>query len=288
MKRALVLGGGGSVGFAWESGLIAGFAQAGVDLGEADYILGTSAGAITGARLSSGIETARLAEPLIDPAAARAAAPRIGATDAFMKMLAMVSEAELAARHPAELRREIGELALETETFEEDDFVRAIRQELGVLPAPGWPRRGDFVCTAVDAGDGGFQLWEAGSGVDLTTAVASSCSVPGLFPPVTVQGRRYMDGGMRSATNADLAAGYDVVVVVAVMSRGLERIGRVLNEEVESLKASGSTVVTITPDDGSTTALGHDLMDASQKPHAARAGVAQAASQAAVLKEVWQ
>ena len=38
---------------------------------------------------------------------------------------------------------------------------------------------------------------------------------PGVYPPVTIDGRRYVDGGMRSATNADLAAGYDRVVVLA-------------------------------------------------------------------------
>ncbi|MDB5445730.1 MAG: patatin, partial [Phenylobacterium sp.] len=53
--RALVLGGGGPVGVAWESGLIAGFAQAGVDLGRADFVLGTSAGSIVGAKLAMGV-----------------------------------------------------------------------------------------------------------------------------------------------------------------------------------------------------------------------------------------
>jgi NTE family protein len=285
MRRALVLGGGGPVGFAWESGLIAGFAQGGVDFGKADFILGTSAGAIAGARLASGVETARLAEALIDPASTRIQ-PRIGSPEAFMKMMGLVTAGQTDTRNPAEIRREVGALALSSETGGEEEFVDVIGRELGELPGWAWPGRG-YACTAVDAEDGGFQLWQASSGVDLRRAVTSSCSVPGLFPPITVEGRRYMDGGMRSATNADLAAGYDVVVVVAVAPAGAERLAATLNEEIESLQGGGSTVIAVTPDDASSASFGPNLMDAMRKPDAARAGVAQALSQAAVVKEYW-
>jgi NTE family protein len=286
MRRALVLGGGGPVGFAWESGLIAGFAQGGVDLGEADFILGTSAGSIAGARLASGIETARLAEALIDPASTRIHPPRVGSPEAFMKMMSLVTAGQGDTRNPAEIRREVGALALSSETASEEEFVDVIGREMGELPSWIWPGR-DYACTAVDAEDGGFQLWQASSGVDLRRAVTSSCSVPGLFPPITVQGRRYMDGGMRSATNADLAAGYDVVVVVAVAPPGAERLVATLNEEIESLQGGGSTVIAITPDDASSASFGPNLMDAGRKPGAARAGMAQALGQAAIVKEYW-
>src|SRR6267378_5880441 len=65
MTRALVLGGGGPVGIAWESGLVAGLAQAGVDLGRADFTMGTSAGSFVGARLALGADAATLADPII-------------------------------------------------------------------------------------------------------------------------------------------------------------------------------------------------------------------------------
>jgi NTE family protein len=287
MTRALVLGGGGPVGFAWESGLVAGFAQAGVDLGDVDYILGTSAGAITGARLASGLETAALADALVASEATAAPPLRLGSPEAFARMMMLVTGAEAAQRNPAEVRREIGALALSTKTIEEDAFLAMIGRELGALPGPAWPSRGEYACTAVDAEDGGFQLWQADSGVDLVQAVTSSCSVPGLFPPISLGGRRYMDGGMRSPTNADLAAGHDLVVVVAVTPAGMSQAGRALTEEVESLKSAGSTVVTITPDEGSLAAFGANLMDLSRRAQAARAGLAQAASHAAVLAEVW-
>lgn len=286
MTRALVLGGGGPLGFAWECGLIAGFAQAGVDLGQADYILGTSAGAITGARLASGVESARLADMLLDPAAAPVQPPMPPPSEGFLRLSGLMAEAHSGARHPAEVRREMGAVALAAETAPEALFVEAIRRE-GGLPRGGWPSP-RFGCTAVDVGDGGFQIWDAGAGVELPAAVASSCSVPGLFAPITVGGRRYMDGGMRTPTNADLAGGHDIVVVVAVLTgRSPDWMARALAEELESLKSGGSTVVSITLDEAAATAFGVNAMDVSRKPAVARAGLAQATAQAAVLAEAW-
>ena len=100
MARALVLGGGGLVGVAWESVLIAGFAQGGVDLGQADFILGTSAGAIVGARLASGVCATRLAEAALDPASVEIRLPPGGSPEAFMKMLALMGEGRAACATP--------------------------------------------------------------------------------------------------------------------------------------------------------------------------------------------
>jgi NTE family protein len=286
MTRALVLGGGGPLGLAWECGLIAGFAQAGVDLGQADYILGTSAGAITGARLASGVPSARMAEALIDPASTLIRPPMPPSFDAVVRLSALFAETQSGARNPAEVRREMGALSLGAATAGEAEFIDAIRRE-GDLPRQGWPAR-TYACTAVDVEDGGFQIWEAGSGVELLPAVASSCSVPGLFPAITLDGRRYMDGGTRTPTNADMAVGHEIVVVIAVQPQGApDWMAKGLDAEVESLQAGGATVVCITMDEGSTAAYGVNAMDASRKPDAARAGLAQAAGQAAVLKEVW-
>jgi NTE family protein len=284
MLRALVLGGGGPLGVAWESGLIAGFAQGDVDLGQADFILGTSAGAIVGARLASGGDGARLADAVLDPASAEIRQPPGGSPEAFLKMVGLMREAQSGTRHPAEARRELGAFALAADAASEDAFFVVIGRELGTIPHRGWPAR-NFACTAVDVEDGGFQLWQADSGVDLLLAVSSSACLPGMIAPVTLKGRRYMDGGMRSPTNADLAAGYDLVVVVAVAAPGAPTPW--LDEEVETLKAVGATVVAITLDDGSGLAVGSDLMDSRRKPEAARAGLAQGLSQAAILKSVW-
>src|ERR1700679_4055862 len=58
---ALVLGGGGAAGNAWQIGIIAGFAEAGIDMNEAaDLVIGTSAGATAAAQVRSGIPPAEL------------------------------------------------------------------------------------------------------------------------------------------------------------------------------------------------------------------------------------
>lgn len=292
-SRALVLGGGGPVGIAWESGLLAGFAQAGVDLAQADFIMGTSAGSFVGARLALGAKTADLAAPILADAE-RPARPTNGGGRPpadLSKLMSLMSEAQGGLRNPAEARAEIGAYALAAETIGEDEFISSFGKSFASLPDDAWPEKG-FACTAVNAETGAFQLWTKDAGVGVTRAVASSCSVPGIYPPVTVAGRRWIDGGMRSSTNADLAAGHDLVVIVAVRlgSAGGEALARIaarLDEEVQTLKDGGSTVVVIAPDEASQTAMGVNLMDFRKRADAARAGLVQGSAQASVLRDAW-
>ena len=292
MTRALVLGGGGPVGIAWESGLLAGLAQAGVDLGRADFIMGTSAGSFVGARLALGAETAKLAEPILADAA-RPPRPSNGggrpAAD-LSKLMQLMAEAQGGLRNPAEVRRDIGAYALAAQTMDEQAFIDTFGRSFASLPPDAWPERG-FACTAVNAQDGAFKFWTKDSGVGVTRAVASSCSVPGIYPPVTIDGKRYIDGGMRSSTNADLAAGHDLVVVVAVRLAGADersaRLAARLDDEINQLKDGGSTVVVVSPDDGSLAAMGANLMDFARRADAARAGLAQGAREATDLAGLW-
>jgi NTE family protein len=292
MSRALVLGGGGPVGIAWESGLLAGFARAGVDLGLADFIMGTSAGSFVGARLALGAKAAELVEPILAEAE-RPARPSGGGARPpadLSELMRLMSEAQSGLGNPAEARAKIGAYALAAQTTSEDEFIASFGRSFASLPDDAWPERG-YACTAVDAETGGFKLWTADDRVPVTRAVASSCSVPGIYPPVTVAGRRWIDGGMRSSTNADMAAGYDTVVIVAVRLGAETDIGRRvaagLEEEVESLKHGGSTVVVIGPDEGSIAAMGANLMDFRKRADAARAGLVQGAAQAATLAAAW-
>lgn len=111
---------------------------------------------------------------------------------------------------PAELRRRIGAIALEAEVGPPEPWLAAFGRR---LPIEGWPQR--LVVTAVDAASGEPVAWDADSGVPLVPAVTASCAVPCIFPPIPVNGSLFMDGGVRSRTNADLAAGYDRVYVLA-------------------------------------------------------------------------
>lgn len=293
--RALVLGGGGPVGIAWECGLIAGLEAAGVRLADADFIMGTSAGSFVGARLAMGAQAAALAEAVLAEAQrVRPAAPsgassgRPADTGALMQML---SGEGMAGLSPQETLKRIGAFALVARTMDEAAFIATFGKSFANLPADAWPDRG-FACTAVDAESGEFRLWERGSGVGVTRAVASSCAVPGVYPPVTLEGRRYMDGGMRSGTNADLAKGYGKVLVVALRVGGTgpaaERAAQRLAGEVEALSASGASVEVVTPDGTSQLALGQNLMDFRRRPDACRAGLAQGERDAERLALFWR
>src|SRR6185295_18732041 len=216
----LILGGGGPIGIAWEVGLAAGLAEGGVRIADAERIVGTSAGSFAGAALASGRPAEALLRAQVEqskrdavaratkPVTERAPAPDLGPLMRFMARRPADGEP------PAELRAEIGAFALSAKTISEETFIASFGSIAG--PTEKWPR--GFACTAVDAVDGSFHLWKEESGVELGRAIASSCSVPGVYPPITIKGRRYIDGGMRSATNIDMAKGYERVLVIAVLS----------------------------------------------------------------------
>ncbi len=210
-KRALVLGGGGVTGVAWEIGLIAGLAGLGIDLAGADVIIGTSAGSVVGADIACGQELealyqAQLARPAPEPAA------RMG-WGILGRLLWVMST----SRDPVRARARIGSWALAAPAMPEASRRKVIEAR---VPAGGWPARALKV-TAVDARTGEFVVFDAAGDAGLVDAVGASCAVPGVWPPVTIGDRRFMDGGMRSVANADLAAGYQRVVIVAPVTAGV-------------------------------------------------------------------
>ncbi|MEY9862046.1 NTE family protein [Catenulispora sp. GAS73] len=203
--RALVLGGGGAVGVGWQTGLLTGLREAGVDLTGAEAVTGTSAGALVGALYSSGRE-------VTDALTSLAALGQIIDPDS----LAAGDEAFLSARRQASLDTDprralqaIGRAACEANTPAEEAYLGL----LGTLDDAAWPA--GFRCTAIDTDTGDLVVWDRESGVPLLQAVASSCSIPMLFPTVTIKGRRYMDGGLLNHLNATVAPPTDVLVVLS-------------------------------------------------------------------------
>jgi NTE family protein len=292
--RALVLGGGGMVGVAWESGLLAGLCDSGVDLARADLIVGTSAGSFVGAqvamdRSASSIVNGILAE---DPARILSAGGRPMKVPDMSVLFVKMAEAVSGVRPAEQVRAEIGASALSAETMmSEKEFLAGFGRSFSGIPEDFWPER-SYVCTAVDAADGSFVLWNKNSSVGLVDAVASSCAAPGVFPPITIRGRRYIDGGMRSPTNADAAKGYDVVAVVAVRGAGIdpamaERFQSALDRELDALRSGGARVELIVPDPASAEAFGPNPMDPSRRKSAATAGVAQGKASVDRLREFW-
>ncbi|MGY1682259.1 patatin-like phospholipase family protein [Geodermatophilus sp. SYSU D01176] len=181
-------------------------------------------------------------------------------------------------------RRRVGALAL---AAEQAGLTPTERERLDVIGSRvvsrEWPDR-DLRITAVDAATGEFRVLDRSSGVPLLQAVAASCAVPGVYPPVTIDGRRYVDGGMRSAANADLAEGYDRVVVLAPVPRGVGPLASV-DAQVTGMVAR---VAVVAPDAASRRAIGRNVLDPAARAGSARAGRGQAAGVVAEVTEVWQ
>lgn len=289
MTRALVLGGGGPVGVAWESGLAVGLAGEGVALGEADLIVGTSAGSITGSRLALQMDLPDLVSTVSQPLAVEA-----GATEGMGELMSAWAEAVARARTPEALRVELGKLALAAQTVDEGTFVGA--EVFAQLEGREWPA--SFRCTAIDTDTGALLVWDQSAGVPLPRGVASSCSVPGVFPPVTIGAGRYMDGGMRTPLNADLAVGHDAVIVVSCLPLALpegisdpmfDNISRQIEAELATVRDGGAALEVIVPSQEflDISDWGASLMDPGRAPGAYQAGIRQAAAEAARLRAVW-
>jgi NTE family protein len=298
-NTALVLGGGGAAGNAWEIGIIAGLAEAGLDMTEAaDLVVGTSAGATAAAQVRSGIPTAELLasvlSPPVQPAGQnREQPPSLPMATVFERMRAIGA----AATSAAGLRRAMGAFGLESDSVLGPGAGQRRAMVAARLPRAEWPDR-PMIVVAVDAHTGELAAFDRDSGVDLADAVTASTALPGMAPTHSINGTRYINGGVRSGENADLASGYANVVVLSPFGgrnrtppeRGADPAGQFeglrrfpdadLASQVEALREQGSRVEVITPDAGSRAAMGTNLMDPATRIPAARAGFAQGKQEA--------
>jgi NTE family protein len=280
--RALVLGGGGVAGIAWITGLLFGLSEEGVDLRNADLILGTSAGSAVAAQLGCPLSLEELYRRQVDPALqTREITPD-------PRLLQQLLEAFPTRSTPcdrAELTRKVGQWALQAPTVTEAERLCVIANR---LPAHNWPDR-LLRITAVDTETGETSIFDHHSGTPLVDAVAASCAVPGVWPPVTIDGRRYMDGGIRSSDNADLAQGYARIAILSPNGlRADEIVAFPLQEQLDILKNAGAKTYLIEPDQHARTAIGlNPLLPGTRKP-AAEAGRAQAKTIAKDLSHFWQ
>ncbi|WP_331767583.1 patatin-like phospholipase family protein [Embleya sp. NBC_00896] len=257
MTRALVLGPGGVAGTAWLAGLVVGLRRAGVDLADADLIVGTSAGAIVGAMIATGQDPSRLAT--LNGSGNGTAGP-----DKSAEVFATLGDPTL--DHGEKLRR-IGRAALTADVPPEQNHLD---RTAALITARDWPEQ-RLLITAVDTETGEAAVWDQDGDASLLSAVASSYAVPGLYPPVTINGHRYMDGAFRGGANADLAADADTVVVI-------EPLGHVF--------PSGAAV-SITPDEATLAAFGPDLHDLSAWEASFEAGLRQGAPAAERIGGLW-
>lgn len=280
MSRALVLGGGGVAGIAWETGILVGLADEGLDLRHADLVVGTSAGSTVAAQLTSG-ET-------FDELFARqlTSAEESGELEAQLDIegiTALFIGALKRSKTPLELRAAIGEASLGVATVPEAERRAVIEHR---LPRHVWPDGVDVRVVAVDAATGEVRTFSSADDVSIVDAVAASCAVPGVWPPVTIDGRRYIDGGVRSSTNADLAAGHDVILVLAPVDNAAGIADPDVVATIDRL-GDAATVLVVTPDAGSAEAIGTNVLDLATRTPAVNAGRAQGRRLAAQVRSMW-
>ncbi len=279
--RALVLGGGGVAGVAWELGILAGLQDAGVDVRDADIIIGTSAGSVVGAQITSGAAIESLFAAQMLPT--EQTKERMVAFDPAQMMEAFGQAVAGAGSDIKAMRARIGAYALAAPTIPEAERRAIIESR---LPVHEWPQQ-RLLIIAVDTETGEEYIIDRESGVNLVDAVAASCAVPGIWPPVTIAGHRYMDGGMRSATNADLAKGSERILILNPLGANANYLGTGLDAEVASLQRNGSQVLVIGPDDASTIAIGMNPLDPATRQPSAQAGRAQGRGLAAQVATLW-
>ncbi len=295
---ALVIGGGGAAGNAWVIGIIAGLAEAGLDMTDAaDLVIGTSSGATAAAQVRSGIPPAELLATVLSPPVRvvgqnRDQQPSLPMATVFEQMRAIGA----AANSAADLQRAMGAFGLESDSILGAGAGQRRAMVAARLPRHEWPDR-PMIVVAVDAHTGELAALDRDSGVDLVDAVMASTALPGSAPTVNVNGTHYISGGVRSTDNADLASGYAMVVVLSPLGgrseslpegqfEGLRREptwGTDLASQVKGLRRQGSHVEVITPDADSRAAMGTNQMDLATRIPSARAGFAQGKQEATCM-----
>jgi NTE family protein len=264
--RGLILGGGGVTGVAWITGLLFGLHEQRVDLLRAQRIIGTSAGSTVAAQMTSGMALSELFERQVDPSKqSREINPEPQQLQALATTLLPLMNLEDGAER---IKRSAG-IALAAKTIDEAARRTVIEAR---LPDHRWS---DYPLgiVAVDVASGETKLFDRHSGVSLVDAVAASCAVPGLWPCVTINGRRYMDGGIRSPDNADLAPDCTVLLVVSPMGHAGNTA---LAGQLAALRQRGVLVQVIEPDSTSRNAIGQNPFDLQKRAPVARAGRQQA------------
>ena len=294
-RRGIVLGGGGVLGAAWMTGALCALEQVhGFDPRTADVIVGTSAGSVLGALLAAGVSPEQMRAHQRGRPIAAGPLPGFswdyeratgGARPPMPKLLGPGSGTLL--RNSLGRLRHLPPTAVLSALIPEGtgNLERLGHLMDAITPMGEWSSHPNFWAVAMDYDSGArVAFGQAGAPTaPLSEAVMASCSIPGWFAPVTIDGRRYVDGGALSATNVDLVAGaaLDEVYVLApmvsfaldspdsVMAR-LERRWRVqvtkrCLAEVDRVRDSGADVVVLGPGPDDLRHMGGNAMDLSRR-----------------------
>jgi NTE family protein len=273
-ERAIVLGGGGVTGIAWEVGVLAGLRAADVDL-NADAVFGTSAGSFVGVALATGNLDKMYA-------AQQAPAPDERTATVSKRLFAAWTWAVIRGLgRPDRVGAGFGAAARRFAPIVSEDQRR--RVIAGRLVTTDWPDTLQVVAT--DAKTGVLQAFDRSCGYSLTDVVSASGAVPGISPPVRLGGREWIDGGMVSSANARLADGYERILVLAPLPRGRGGIPSVA-KDVQILQRSAQ-VELVVPDSRSVAAIGPNVYDPDRRGDVVVAASRQGMLEAPRIAALW-
>lgn len=278
-KTTLVCGGGGVWGVAWLSGIVAGMAEAGIDLRQADCFIGTSAGSVTSAQLAKGIAPTTIYERQNDPAKQ----PRelIAPPEGLAALFKLLQQPWPDDR---ERLRTVCDLAHHTQTVPLAERRGAIEERLG-LPDPAWPPAKELLLTAVDTESLTLKAFAAADHISVVDAVTASCAIPGVWPVMPIGGRSYVDGGLwKTFDNCQLAEGSSSVLVLSPMGLTMSDPG--VLDDLDELRRKGATVVLVSPDEPSNATMAMGPLDPACRTPASEAGRAQALREMAERPEL--
>lgn len=277
INRAVVLGGGGVTGLAWEIGVLEGLREDGIDLNDnARVLFGTSAGAFAATLVASGADIKRRFDDQFEDDAIE-----IAITMAPDLALQYQEAVDSSGSDAISLSKAYGQIARSSKTVTTDARLKVVRHRLGT---DKWPSK-QLRLTAIDADTGELVVLDSSSGISLTDAANASGAVPGIWPMVSAGGRNWIDGGMISAANVELGAGFDRVLVIApVVAAAAQRD----SVDVAAAKLSkNATVVVISPDSEALAAIGPNVFDPERRGAAALAGQRQARSSSDEIRARW-
>jgi NTE family protein len=240
---------------------------------DSDVLLGTSAGSAVVAQIGSGLDLVELFARQVGETSAELD-PGVGIDGITELFLAAMADPDATV---AQKRQRIGAVALASDTVPEPLRRNVIAQR---LPSHAWPDR-VLRLTAIDAATGELVVLDRDSGVDLVDAVAASCAVPGAWPPVTIGDRRYMDGGIGSTINLDVAD--DCAVAVVLVPAGESAPSAFGAGPALEIKGFRGAALGVFADEESLAAFGPNALDPNCRPASARAGRAQGRREAAAV-----
>jgi NTE family protein len=279
-RRALVLAGGGLAGIAWETGVLCGIADessvAARLLLESDVLVGTSAGSAVAAQVGSGCTLEELFARQVAETSAEVD-PGVDIDTITELFLAALGDPNTLGDNRLGQMQRIGAVAMAIETVPEPVRRNVIAQR---LPSHEWPDR-EIRLTAIDTATGELVVFDRNSGVQLVDAVAASCAVPGAWPPVTIAGRRYMDGGVASSVNLGVADDCDAVVVMSPV--GVDAPSPFGGGPAAEIDAFPGAAFAIFADDDSLAAFGPNPLDPRCRVSSAKAGREQGRREAAAV-----